>query len=64
MKLHPLTAPGKIYRLRGLGLAGGDQLVIIEVIMPQKLSKEQLDLFRKIKATDENAEIQIHSGKY
>jgi len=50
MKLHPLTPPGKIYRLRGLGLAGGDQLVTIEVTMPQKLSKEQTQLFYKIKA--------------
>jgi DnaJ-class molecular chaperone len=50
MKLHPLTPPGKIYRLRGLGLAGGDQLVTIEVTMPQKLTKEQSQLFYKIKA--------------
>lgn len=50
MKLHPLTPPGKIYRLRGLGLAGGDQLVTIEINMPQKLTKEQADLFRRIKA--------------
>jgi molecular chaperone DnaJ len=49
MKLHPLTPPGKVYRLRGLGLAGGDQLVTIQVDMPQKLTKEQTQLFYKIK---------------
>ncbi len=53
MKLHPLTPPGKVYRLRGLGLAGGDQLVSIEVTMPQKLTKEQIQLFYKIKAIDD-----------
>jgi DnaJ-class molecular chaperone len=53
MKLHPLTQSGKIYRLRGLGLAGGDQLVIVEVAMPQKLTKEQIQLFHKIKLISE-----------
>jgi curved DNA-binding protein len=54
MKLQPLTSPGKVYRLRGLGLAGGDQLVTIEVTMPQKLTKEQSQLFYKIKALSED----------
>jgi len=53
MKLQPLTQSGKIYRLRGLGLAGGDQLVIVEVAMPQKLTKEQVQLFHKIKLISE-----------
>jgi len=49
MKLQPLTQSGRIYRLKGLGLSGGDQLVTIEIIMPQMLTKEQVALFQKIK---------------
>ena len=39
IKLYPLTASGKIYRLKGHGLAGGDQLINIEVVPWQKSSK-------------------------
>ncbi len=53
MKLAPLTPPGKTYRLKGLGLPGGDQLVTINILMPEKLSKEQAQLFHKIKAMDQ-----------
>ena len=35
IKLLPLTRSGKVYRLKGLGLAGGDQLITIEVISRQ-----------------------------
>jgi len=42
VKLHPLTTSGKIYRLKGKGLAGGDQLISIEVSPWQKLSKAKL----------------------
>ncbi len=31
IKLSPLTRSGKVYRLKGLGLGGGDQLITIEV---------------------------------
>ncbi len=49
MKIQPLTQSGRVYRLKGLGLAGGDQLVTIDVLMPQVLTKEQVELFQKIK---------------
>ncbi len=49
MKLQPLTQLDRVYRLKGLGIAGGDQLVAIEIIMPQSLTKEQVELFQKIK---------------
>jgi DnaJ-class molecular chaperone len=48
MNLQPLTQSGSIYRLKGLGLAGGDQLVSVEVSLPQTLNKEQIILFQKI----------------
>lgn len=49
MTLQPLTQPGTVYRLRGLGIGGGDQLLTIEINMPQMLSPEQIRLFEKIR---------------
>ncbi len=49
LKVQPLTQPGRIYRLKGLGLGGGDQLVKIEVVLPQKLSGEEVALFKKLR---------------
>jgi DnaJ-class molecular chaperone len=49
MNLAPLTQTGAVYRLKGLGIAGGDQLLTIEINMPKKLSQEQIQLFQKIK---------------
>jgi DnaJ-class molecular chaperone len=55
MKLQPLTQPGRVYRLKGLGIADGDQLVTVEVNMPQTLTKEQVQLFQKIKEASNDA---------
>jgi DnaJ-class molecular chaperone len=49
MKLQPLSQPGRVYRLKGLGLAGADQLVTIEIALPQTLSGEEVNLYRKLK---------------
>jgi DnaJ-class molecular chaperone len=49
MKIQPLTQPGRVYRLKGLGLAGADQLVTIEIVVPQQLTGEEVTLFRKLK---------------
>jgi molecular chaperone DnaJ len=49
MKIQPLTQPGRVYRLKGLGLAGADQLVTIEVVLPQSLSTEELAHYRKLR---------------
>jgi curved DNA-binding protein len=49
MKIQPLTQPGRVYRLKGLGLAGADQLVTIDVLIPQQLTAEEVVLFRKLK---------------
>ncbi len=57
MNIQPLTQTGAVYRLKGLGIAGGDQLVIVEVNMPQMLTKEQVQLFQKIE------EISAHSNQ-
>jgi len=49
MKVQPLTQPGRVYRLKGLGLSGADQLVTIDVVIPQQLSGEEVTLYRKLK---------------
>jgi DnaJ-class molecular chaperone len=49
MKIQPLTQSGRVYRLKGLGLAGADQLVTIEVVIPQTLTVEEVTAFRKLK---------------
>ncbi|MBX9938736.1 MAG: DnaJ domain-containing protein [Candidatus Obscuribacterales bacterium] len=49
MKIQPLTQPGRVYRLKGLGLAGGDQLVTIDVVIPQQLSAEEVKYYQKLK---------------
>jgi DnaJ-class molecular chaperone len=49
MKIQPLTQTGRVYRLKGLGLAGADQLVSIDVVMPQSLHGDQVNLFKKLK---------------
>ena len=49
MKIQPLTHPGRVYRLKGLGLAGADQLVTIDVVFPQKLTPEEMALLVKMR---------------
>ena len=49
MKIQPLTQQGRMYRLKGLGLAGADMLVIIDVVIPKKLSGDEVKLYSKLK---------------
>jgi DnaJ-class molecular chaperone len=49
MKIQPLTQPGRVYRLKGMGLAGADQLVTIEVVLPSKLSPEDAAAFKRLR---------------
>lgn len=49
MKIQPLTQPGRVYRLKGLGLAGADQLVTIDVIIPAQITAEEVKLFQKLR---------------
>jgi curved DNA-binding protein len=49
MKIQPLTQPGRVYRLKGLGLAGADQLVTVDVIIPQQISADEIKLFQKLR---------------
>ncbi|MBY0359489.1 MAG: DnaJ domain-containing protein [Candidatus Obscuribacterales bacterium] len=48
MKIQPLTQHGRVYRLKGLGIAGADLLVTVEVSLPLQISGDELTLFRKL----------------
>lgn len=54
LKIPPGTQPGKVLRLRGKGVphlrgnGRGDQLVVINVEIPTRLSNEQRQLFEKL----------------
>jgi DnaJ-class molecular chaperone len=48
MKIQPLTQPGRVYRLKGLGL-GGDQLVTIEVMLPARLSADEVTAYKRLR---------------
>jgi molecular chaperone DnaJ len=55
--IRPGTQPGAVVRLRGKGIqhlkrnGRGDQLVLIRVEVPSKLSREQRDLFEDLGTT-------------
>ncbi len=51
LRIPPATQPGKKFRMKGMGIAKGDQrgdqLVEIRVDMPDKLTPDEEELFRK-----------------
>ena len=58
LKIPAATQPGKIFKMKGKGVPHlrrkehrGDQLVIVNVEIPSKLTKEQRELFEKLAAT-------------
>lgn len=53
MKIQPLTQVGRTYRLKGLGLAGHDMLVVIDVVIPKKLTGEEVKLYRRLQQLSE-----------
>lgn len=54
LKIPPGTQPGKIIRMRGKGVphlrrdSRGDQLVIVNVTIPEKLNQEERELFEQL----------------
>ena len=55
LKIPSGTQPGKVFKLRGKGVPHlrsngrrGDQLVIVNVAIPEKLNKEQRELFEQL----------------
>lgn len=63
MKIQPLTQRGRVYRLKGLGLGGGDLLATIEVNVPTQLNTDEVLLFRKLKdvSGQPNPRAEIHA---
>lgn len=64
MKVPAGTQSGRIFRLKGQGLptlhstyGNGDLLVDIVVVTPTKLSREEIDLFQKLKEFDAKREL-------
>jgi molecular chaperone DnaJ len=58
LKIPPATQPGKVLRMKGKGVPHlrrkdqrGDQLVIVNVEIPAKMSKEQRELFEQLAET-------------
>lgn len=60
IKIEPGTQPGKVMRLRGKGLpsvqgygyGNGDMIVNISVYIPETLSREEKDMFEKMKGSE------------
>jgi molecular chaperone DnaJ len=54
LKIPAGTQPGKIFHMKGKGVphlrrsGRGDQLVLVNVAIPSKLTREQRDLFEKL----------------
>ena len=57
MEIEPGTQPGTVITLRGKGMPSlrrgrrGDQRVVVNVLIPRKLSAEQRDLLERFSAT-------------
>ena len=57
MTIPPATQPGKVFRLRGKGFphvhssGGGDEMVIVNVAIPEHLTSEQRKLFDQLAKT-------------
>ena len=58
LKIPAGTQPGKVFHMKGKGVPHlrrkdrrGDELVIVDVEIPTKLTKEQRELFEKLAAT-------------
>ena len=63
MKINPGTQPGQRYRLKEYGIKDlrsgqiGDQYVIIDVVIPTKLKREEKELYQKIRNIDEKESV-------
>jgi DnaJ-class molecular chaperone len=49
MNVRPLSQHGRVYRLKGLGLAGADLLVTVEIELPSQITGEEVTMFKKLK---------------
>ncbi|PIE51319.1 molecular chaperone DnaJ [Candidatus Fermentibacteria bacterium] len=53
LKIPAGTQPGSVLRMRGKGIElngrTGDQLVTVNIVLPRKLSQEQIELWKKVR---------------
>lgn len=59
MKIPPGTQSGTLFRLKGKGIKNdyngiGDQFVEVNIIMPSKLNKKQVELFRELEKEEKS----------
>ncbi|MBS3740937.1 MAG: molecular chaperone DnaJ [Candidatus Cloacimonetes bacterium] len=63
MKIPPSTQPGKVFRIKGHGLPyvnsskKGDLYIKAKIVIPKNLSKEEKELYEKIKPYDEERDL-------
>ncbi len=68
MKIPAGTQSGRLFRLKGQGIQAlhsyskGDQIVRINLITPTKLSREETDLFTKLKEFDSKRKLEPGKG--
>jgi DnaJ-class molecular chaperone len=48
LSIPPESSSGKLLRLKGQGIRGGDHVAIMMIVLPDHLSEEQKNLFAKI----------------
>ena len=68
MKIPAGTQSGRLFRLKGQGIQGlntyskGDEIIKVVVVTPTKLSKEETELFQRLKEHDYKREMKPGKG--
>ena len=68
MKIPAGTQSGRLFRLKGQGIQGlntyskGDQIVKVIIVTPNKLSREETELYTKLKEHDKKRELKPGKG--
>jgi len=48
LTIPPASSSGKLLRLKGQGIRGGDHVARVMIVLPERLTEEQKEQFRKI----------------
>jgi len=70
IQIEPGTQPGELITLKGRGMpalrrgrGGGDQIVVVNVVIPRNLSEQQRDLLEQLSATLEKRNLEAAEGE-